>query len=92
MQDPVDPQNDTHMQAAALTCRLAMVAAAALASEEASTTTAEPSVAASAGDGEGSLPMALPLLEGQPGSFNITCKCLPRFSPSHLPAFPLPTG
>lgn len=34
VQDPLEPHSDTHVQAAALTCRVAMVAAAALASEE----------------------------------------------------------
>ena len=41
MQDALEPQSDTHVQTASLTCRVAMVAAAALASDEAASSAAQ---------------------------------------------------
>lgn len=59
----MDPANDPYMQTANLTCRVALVTAAALASEEASSSTAQEAVLAAAEGTDAHLPRQPHLLD-----------------------------
>ena len=94
VQDSMEPQNDTHMQSAALTCRAAMVTAAALASEEAASIFAQEAASggvdvgnAALADADNSLPAAsshwqeglsLPALEQQSSRLEAGKNCCLR--------------